>query len=488
MLATTMAALVVLALTRASSPSSSVAANASFVNCHSPPSSRSTCLLHSPHTHCRSRTSSSSSSSSFAGRRRRTFVSGGLRLLRRRDDDGKGGGDDENDNATMDDARGDGGACPSSCDDVDVSASHPPRRMPPHEENEILREELRTMRARYDDLLRSSSSSSSSSSESESSRGDSIVVRGRDVVGAKGEVDIDADCAGEGGGAIVVGRGSRSMSSSRSRSSSPPRLIIEDFEGGSGDYYRRGIIEGVRDGRIGGSSKRADIATTIDVGWEGGYNGGGRVDDIIDDDYEDDDDSCVYDESTDRWTSSNGMHDCPVEPNVSFVDALRSRSNWLVGLLALQSCSGIVLSSNQSLLTEHPNIVYYLTMLVGAGGNAGNQASVRVIRGLALGTLNASTKRRYLVRELYMALSLSAILSAAGFARALVFGTPLQEIYAISLSLIVIVLSSVCLGAVLPLGLQAIGVDPAHSSTTIQVVMDILGGERLNIAYILLHA
>jgi Mg/Co/Ni transporter MgtE len=211
---------------------------------------------------------------------------------------------------------------------------------------------------------------------------------------------------------------------------------------------------------------------------------------VYDDPYDDDDndESCVYDERTDRWTSLNGTRDCPVEPNVTFVDALRSRSNWLVGLLALQSCSGIVLSKNEALLTEHPNIVYYLTMLVGAGGNAGNQASVRVIRGLALGTLNDNTRRRFLMRELCMALSLSVVLSAAGFVRALVFGTPLSEIYAITLSLIVIVLSSVCLGAVLPLGLQAIGVDPAHSSTTIQVVMDILGGERLHIAYILLHA
>jgi Mg/Co/Ni transporter MgtE len=34
---------------------------------------------------------------------------------------------------------------------------------------------------------------------------------------------------------------------------------------------------------------------------------------------------------------------------------------------------------------------------------------------------------------------------------------------------------SVCLGAVLPIGLKNLGLDPAHSSTTIQVVMDILG-------------
>ena len=43
----------------------------------------------------------------------------------------------------------------------------------------------------------------------------------------------------------------------------------------------------------------------------------------------------------------------------------------------MQSCSGIILSRNEVLLANHPVIIYFLTMLVGAGGNAGNQASVR---------------------------------------------------------------------------------------------------------------
>ena len=137
-----------------------------------------------------------------------------------------------------------------------------------------------------------------------------------------------------------------------------------------------------------------------------------------------------------------------------------------------------------------------------AGGNAGNQASVRgelktvltcywceyhtplaqpqillpsVIRGLALGTLNEQTQAQFLWRELRMALSLSAILSLAGFVRAIAFATPLPETVAVTSALALIVFSSVCLGAVLPLVLKKVGVDPAHSSTTIQVVMDILG-------------
>ena len=166
---------------------------------------------------------------------------------------------------------------------------------------------------------------------------------------------------------------------------------------------------------------------------------------------------------------------CPIEPDVSFGDALRDRAYWLCGLLAMQSLSGFILARNEVLLQNHPVIVYFLTMLVGAGGNAGNQASVRVIRGLALGTLNESTQRQFLNREFKMALCLCGLLSTAGFIRAAAFRTPLPETVAITASLALIVFSSIGLGAVLPLVLQKLRVDPAHSSTTIQVIMDILG-------------
>jgi len=176
-----------------------------------------------------------------------------------------------------------------------------------------------------------------------------------------------------------------------------------------------------------------------------------------------------------NYNGENGDDVCPIDPDVSFPDALRDRAYWLVGLLSLQSCSGFILANNEILLQRHPVIIFFLTMLVGAGGNAGNQASVRVIRGLALGTLNDSTQQQFLNREFKMAVALSAILSTAGFIRAIVFRTPFAETVAITTALSLIVFSSICLGAVLPLFLKKLGVDPAHSSTSIQVVMDILG-------------
>jgi hypothetical protein len=77
------------------------------------------------------------------------------------------------------------------------------------------------------------------------------------------------------------------------------------------------------------------------------------------------------------WCDVLDGDECPVEPSISFGEALRDRAYWLVGLLIMQSLSGIILSRNELLLANHPVIIYYLTMMVGAGGNAGNQASVR---------------------------------------------------------------------------------------------------------------
>lgn len=55
---------------------------------------------------------------------------------------------------------------------------------------------------------------------------------------------------------------------------------------------------------------------------------------------------------------------------------------WLLGLLILQSTSSMVLDKYEGLLKEHLFVTLFLTMLVGAGGNAGNQSAIKVIRGL----------------------------------------------------------------------------------------------------------
>eukprot|EP00588_Corethron_pennatum_P006779 CAMPEP_0194283118 /NCGR_PEP_ID=MMETSP0169-20130528/24703_1 /TAXON_ID=218684 /ORGANISM="Corethron pennatum, Strain L29A3" /LENGTH=417 /DNA_ID=CAMNT_0039028655 /DNA_START=96 /DNA_END=1349 /DNA_ORIENTATION=- len=240
-----------------------------------------------------------------------------------------------------------------------------------------------------------------------------------------------------GGTAVSVGNYEERVEMIRNgaRPRSPPRIVIETFEGGSWDK-----VAWDSSNALGAEETAFPFAEECEVMPDG--------------------------------TMGDG---CPLEPNVPFRAALRDRAVWLVGLLAMQSCSGFILARNEQLLQMHPVIIYFLTMLVGAGGNAGNQASVRVIRGLAVGSLNKDTQANFIRREFKMAFALAAILSAAGFVRAICFATPFAESVAVTTSLTSIVFLSVCLGSVLPLGLKAINVDPAHASTSIQVIMDILG-------------
>ena len=162
-----------------------------------------------------------------------------------------------------------------------------------------------------------------------------------------------------------------------------------------------------------------------------------------------------------------------------WTSSVKTRASWLLGLLVCQSASSFVLADNEQLLVAHPTVIFFMTMLVGAGGNAGNQAAVRIIRGLATGEVDpAPTERTQSIvsDEILRAGALACLLVVAGFLRVLAFGdTSVADATAISASLFIIVSTSVILGTILPLVLQAIKVDAAHASTTIQVIMDVLG-------------
>jgi magnesium transporter len=98
-----------------------------------------------------------------------------------------------------------------------------------------------------------------------------------------------------------------------------------------------------------------------------------------------------------------------------------------------------------------------------------------VIRGLAVGKITDANTKSFLRKEIKMVIWLSLILGTAGCIRAAIFMTPILETLAITTSLLMIVSISIVLGSLLPLGMKKVRIDPAHSSTSIQVIMDIIG-------------
>jgi Mg/Co/Ni transporter MgtE len=177
----------------------------------------------------------------------------------------------------------------------------------------------------------------------------------------------------------------------------------------------------------------------------------------------------------DGSVSGTGMAAPIVTNDASFIASLWDRGSWLAMLLLFQSFSSFILAHHEGLLTRHPSIIFYLTALVGAGGNAGNQAAVRIIRALALGLVNDKNRNIFLQREFCMAVALSFVLGFVLILRTFLSSVTYLETLVVLLSIFVIVFLSVNLGALLPLLLQRLGFDPAHAGTTIQVVMDITG-------------
>lgn len=160
------------------------------------------------------------------------------------------------------------------------------------------------------------------------------------------------------------------------------------------------------------------------------------------------------------------------------------RAGWLVLLLMCQSTSSLILEHFELLIRHHPVVIYFLTMLVGAGGNAGSQSTVLVVRQLALvfarGGKGGQDDPRFSVRsivgqEVSVGAQLAIVLFFATFLRCLVFNVRGLECLAICLSMLAIVFSSTLIGAALPLLLNRLRVDPAHAGATIQVIMDISG-------------
>lgn len=157
---------------------------------------------------------------------------------------------------------------------------------------------------------------------------------------------------------------------------------------------------------------------------------------------------------------------------------LLSRLPWLVGLLVFLTVSSAILEYYDELLQRHLVIAFYLTALVGCGGNSGSQAASLVLQALATGELVASSAdmTRVLQKELPVALGVAVVLSVGVAVRMLLFGSSGADALLISGAMLVTVIFSVVFGALAPLGLKRIGTDPAKvSGPLLSTAIDIAG-------------
>jgi magnesium transporter len=181
-------------------------------------------------------------------------------------------------------------------------------------------------------------------------------------------------------------------------------------------------------------------------------------------------------EATEDFQKSGAVNPLKASYRESSVLALYGkRVTWLATLLGISVVTSGILASRADMLNSVIALAFFIPLLIGTGGNTGNQSATLMIRALATGDIREGQWFRALLREIGIGIFLGITMGVASWVLGFFKGDA-RIAMIVSLSMVGIVVVSSILGVLFPLLLLRIRVDPAVASNPlIASVMDILG-------------
>lgn len=190
-------------------------------------------------------------------------------------------------------------------------------------------------------------------------------------------------------------------------------------------------------------------------------------------------------EDIEKLMAITGSHEVGAYLKTSSFIHFKNRAGWVVGLAILGLISGSIIHSYQNTLMHLMILALYMPMLADTGGNTGSQSSTVVIRALALREITPRDATKVLFKECKISVLLALVLGALSWGKVLLLSRateiPLEFslmriAFVISLALGVQVVSSTMIGAILPLGVAKMKLDPAVvASPALTTIVDITG-------------
>ncbi len=155
-------------------------------------------------------------------------------------------------------------------------------------------------------------------------------------------------------------------------------------------------------------------------------------------------------------------------------ETYKKRMPWLLILMFSATFTGTIIQSYQDALATYVVLTAFIPMFMNTGGNAGNQTSVTVIRGISLNEIEFSDLFKIMWKEFRIAILAGVTLSAANFVKLLIVDRVSVPVAAVvSLTLIVTVTFAKIVGCMLPMCAKKIGLDPAvMASPFITTIVD----------------
>ncbi|SDC79552.1 magnesium transporter [Terribacillus halophilus] len=192
------------------------------------------------------------------------------------------------------------------------------------------------------------------------------------------------------------------------------------------------------------------------------------VDDILD---------VMEEEADEDYSRLAGVSDTERGEDSAFVSA-RKRLPWLIALLFLGMITASMISQFEDTLSKVAILASFIPVIGGMGGNTGTQALAVAVRGMATGDVARRGKMRMVIRE-----GLTGIINGVtcGIIITLVVIIWQKSFYLgllIGLSILSTLIVATLAGAVIPLIMHKLKIDPAVASgpfiTTINDIISIL--------------
>ena len=145
----------------------------------------------------------------------------------------------------------------------------------------------------------------------------------------------------------------------------------------------------------------------------------------------------------------------------------KNRFGWLLLLMIASTFTGQIIEGFEAQLATIAGLTACIPMLMGTGGNSGNQVSTLIIRGLALGEVKIKDYFKILWKEIRVSLMVGIALAVANVARMLIVraltggDTTNSVIMVVSLSVAAVVIVSKTIGCTLPIVAKIFKLDPS---------------------------
>jgi magnesium transporter len=151
-------------------------------------------------------------------------------------------------------------------------------------------------------------------------------------------------------------------------------------------------------------------------------------------------------------------------PDVPIPAALRTRLPWLVLNLGTALASAAVLSLFEGTIARVAVLAAFFPIVAGVSGSAGTQTLTVTVRGLALGELDPRDGLRALIREMFIGLVNGITVGGLiGLIALLWKGTPMLGVV-VGLATLLNLFGAGIAGALIPLVMQILRIDPALAS------------------------